>query len=567
MTRRVFVLTVLLVLLTLAPIGSVTAQEQTATPTAGGPNESTETPTVTPNTSTTADPATPTPTPDGSDTNNGGGDSGSGPAGSTQADLTIRQPDYVDQPVETTDENGTTVYQARGETLRITLENADASAVQNFGVEESEASLSERDGTYILEPEADGTYHLFWQADGEVYEAVISVEAASYVHLSEDEYEALQEDADNWEWVLTQFQRAGLLDRDASVEQAKAVIGDAVDWYEFYVSPFAALTGGFISIALLLVQEPGGWLFLAMLLLLFGVATFGSMKKIRTYRRQFKDVEDLDEAQREKWELDIKRAYSAQTLQDLGLTDGDAAAVKEHLDISNPRQLLERIVAEFGATRVIRTILDAYDQLGYAVRVERDAEGEITSAHMAPPETVAADVEVLGGDDDLPATDGGDLPATEFYAPAAAPDDVLLRLEWDQLDADKLWHPEVDAEGIDPPVSNSENTDTFDFITEAGVPVGEDGTDHYVIERREEFVDILIEVVEHSAASAYTDPEGRVRPEVDFVEFIHQFVSVSSEKYRLPLWHLRDVLIFARSQLDDNERLNELAERSRSGEL
>jgi len=88
-----------------------------------------------------------------------------------------------------------------------------------------------------------------------------------------------------------------------------------------------------------------------------------------------------------------------------------------------------------------------------------------------------------------------------------------------------------------------------------------------VLERREEFVDILLEVVEHVASSAYTDDDGRPRPEVDLVEFMHEFVSTGAEKYRLSWWHLRDILQYTRQQLDDNERLDELASQSEEGRL
>lgn len=503
---------------------------------------------------------TPTPTETETDTSSSGDNYESR---AREARLHVSQPSYVDTSVKESRQNGTMIYEASGEELIITLENVNASAVTNYGVEETDAQLVQREGAYVLTPDADGTYTVWWTTrDGATYEAFVQVTTANYVHLSADEHDAMSSKAGAWEDFVGELRHAGITHGDESIEELQSIADDAVAWYQFYLSPFSAMTGGFIAIVTILISEPGGWLFLALLLALFGVSTYTIVRRNRTLERQFRDIEDLDEADRKAWEQEIKTSAAKSTLQDWGLTDADSEAVKQHTGARNPRQFASWIAGNIGEIRIIRKILAAYEQLGHEIEVTRDAEDNIMSVELLEPDAnPAAEV-----NDDAVATDGGEV-TTETVKPSQASDAVIKRLDWTPLEGDIFWHPEVDTSEIEMPVQNDRNSDGFDLIDDADIPIGEDGSDHYILKRREEFVDVLLEIVEEAAASTYTDEDGRPRPEVDFIEMIYGFVSHGAEKYRLSFWDLRDVLLATRAQLDDDERLDQLATKSEDNEL
>jgi hypothetical protein len=522
------------------------AQTDTATPTPSGAE-------------TTAETATPTPTPTPS-----GGETGSSGGGDQGAALTITQPAYIDSAVDESTQDGQPLYEASGEQLLITVDNLPEDAeIQNYGVDADEATLIERGDTYVLQPDADGTFSVWWTtSQGETYSALVQVESANYVHVERERYDQTQSQADAWAGFVSELEQRGIVDNDASMSDLRGISEDAAAWYEFYLDPFSALTGGFVALLTILITQPGGWLFLALLFLVFGLSMYTIVRRNRTLERQFRDIEDLDEAERKAWEQEIKRAASKDTLQDWGLTDSDAEAIKQHTGARNPRQFAAWIADNIGEFRVVRTLLGAYEQLGHELEVRRDDSGEVLSVEL-----VAGDGD-FESEEDAVAADGGDV-AVERIAPTGeqATDDVLKRLSWTDLDGDVLWHPDVDSSKLDLPIQNERHSEGFDLIEEADIPIGEDGADHYILDRREELVGILIEVVEEAAASTYTDDDGRPRPEVDFVEMIYQFVSEGSEKYRLPFWHLRDILIETRKQLDDDERLDQLASKSEDNEL
>lgn len=549
MTRRIAsAAVVMLLIVAVAAVAPVGAVQSDATPTPQGAE-------------TTAQTATPTPTPTDTQSSGDGGDDPSTTA--RDAQLTITQPGYVDSPVQQSSQNGTLLYQASGEQLLITVDNVDVD-VQNYGVRESEATLTRQGDTYVLRPDADGTYSVWWTTgDGTTYEAFVQVETAAYAHVPQSQYDDQTAKADAWSEFVGKLEEHGIADGSESRDELLHIAEEAVAWYEFYLNPLASLSGGFIAIVTILATQPGGWLFLALLFLVVGLSTYTIVKRNRRLERQFRDIEDLDEAERKAWEQEIKRAASKDTLQDWGLTDADAEAIKQHTGARNPRQFAAWIADNIGELRVIRTLLGAYEQLGHRLEVRRTPEGDVMSVDLVyrdgddPPD--ADDVAADGG--------GGEDVSYEFVRPTEASKDVLKRLSWDRLEGDVLWHPDVDTARLDLPVQNDRHSDGFDLIEEADIPIGEDGADHYILERREEFVDILIEIVEEAAASTYTDEDGRPRPEVDFVEMVYQFVSVGSEMYRLPFWHLRDVLLATRGQLDDDERLDQLATKSEDNEL
>jgi len=83
----------------------------------------------------------------------------------SEADLTVRQPHYIEEDVRERTENGTKVYVAQGAELLITPENFEAENVTDYrtttdgGVLTYDSGL----GAYVFEPDAgEGTYDLEW---------------------------------------------------------------------------------------------------------------------------------------------------------------------------------------------------------------------------------------------------------------------------------------------------------------------------------------------------------------------------------------------------------------------
>ncbi len=154
-----------------------------------------------------------------------------------------------------------------------------------------------------------------------------------------------------------------------------------------------------------------------------------------------------------------------------------------------------------------------------------------------------------------------------YIKPSDADQEVIEALDWSSLSPDVLWHDDVDSSQLDMPVNNDAESEGTDLVEEFGVPIGEDGTQYHIIERREEFVDILVQIIEGIAASEFTDEEGRVRPDADLLDFLYTFSAVGAEGYRESLWDVRDILLRTRQKLDAGERMTDLAERSKNNEL
>lgn len=514
--------------------------------------------------------ATPTSNETATPTDTASGDSSGGdqqpPNRNVAADLFIEQPRHVSSTVQTATGSNSTTYTVNGRVLELEPNNFDTENVIRASVREDAATLrfDKSIGRYILDTQGTaGTYQVSFQTrvDGQIttYRATIKVQQAEFAHVAPGTLADLREQADQYEWVVDQFNAAGLLPDDASTDRVEAVIEDAVTWYTFYDNPLSGLSGQFLSFAIMLIRWPAGWVIIGTIFIVAFWRVGTTKKENRKLKRQFADIENINESKREAQERELKRILSMQTFQDLGLTDSDAQAVKEHCDVDNPRQFLDRFREYFSPTRSVGLLLSAYEQLDHEVRVKRSegsvVEAELVDTAAVPDGGVAAD-----------STDG--YPGMESYIkPSDADTETIEALDWDSIDPDVLWHDDVDTSKLDMPVNNDAESEGADLVEEFGVPIGEDGTQYHIIERREEFVDILVQIIEGIAASEFTDEEGRVRPDADLLDFLYTFSAVGAERYRESLWDLRNILLRTRQQLDAGERMTELAERSKNHEL
>ncbi len=545
--KRIATSLVVLCLLSSGSIGVVAADptptEETTTPTpTGTPNESA-------NTTLTND-------------NN----SEQGQTEPKQAELYVEQPRHVTSTVRTTSDDSAITYTVSGEIIEVEPLNFDAGTVVEASVRENEATLRFDDGIgrWLLDTQGvAGSYRLTFRtrANGTytTYHATINVEQADYAHLPPAQVDGMEEQAENWEWVVDEFQGAGLVSDGADVEQVQAVIEDAVTWYKFYDNPLSGLSGQFLTFAIMLAKWPAGWIILGAIATLAFWRVGATKKENRKLKRQFADIENIDESKREAQERELKRILSMKTFQDLGLTDTDAQAVKEHCGVENPRQFLDRFTSFFTEIQAVGLLLSAYDQLDHTISVTR-RDGEIIDAELVDDSAIAD-----GGVSADAGNDGNEMEDT--IRPSDADEVVIKALDWSELTPNVLWQDDVDVSKLDLPINNDAESEGEDLIDEFGIPIGEDGHQYHVIERREEFAEILIKIIEGIASSEFTDEEGRVRPEADLLDFLYTFTSVGAEQYRFSLWDMRDILLRSRQKLDAGERLADLADRSRDNQL
>jgi len=482
------------------------------------------------------------------------------------ADLYVEQPRHVSTSVQTSTGGNSTTYTADGRVLELEPQNFDVENVIRASVREDGATLrlDTSIDRYILDTQGTaGTYQLSFQTrvDGQVttYRATVKVQQAEFAHVAPSTLDEIRGQADQYEWVVSQFQSAGLLPDDASTDRVEAVIEDAVTWYTFYDNPLSGLSGQFLSFGIMLIRWPAGWVILGTIFIVAFWRVGTTKKENRKLKRQFADIENINESKREAQERELKRILSMQTFQDLGLTDSDAQAVKEHCDVDNPRQFLDRFREYFSPTRSVGLLLSAYEQLGHVIRVKRTdgsvVEAELVEGAAVPDGGVAAD-------------SPGENPGMESHIkPSDADGETIEALDWETISPDVLWHDDVDTAKLDMPVNNDAESEGTDLVEEFGVPIGEDGTQYHIVERREEFVEILVQIIEGIAASEFTDDEGRVRPDADLLDFLYTFSAVGAEGYRESLWDLRDILLRTRQKLDAGERMTDLAERSKNHEL
>ena len=482
------------------------------------------------------------------------------------AQLYIEQPRHVSTGVDTQTTKDGIIYTVNGRVLELEPQNFDPADVVRAGVQEDAATLrfDKSIGRYILDTQGtSGTFQLMFRtrADGEVttYHATVQVEQAEYAHLAPGTLDELRGQADQYDWIVSQFSDAGLMPDDPSEDRIEAVIEDAVTWYTFYDNPLSGLSGQFLSFGIMLIKWPAGWVILGTIFIVAFWRVGKTKKENRKLKRQFADIENINESQREAQERELKRILSMQTFQDLGLTDSDAQAVKEHCDVDNPRQFLDRFRDYFTPNRSIGLLLSAYEQLGHAISVQR-VDGQVVDAELVD------DATVPDGGVAIDAGDGTDQMAG-YIKPSDADGEIIEALDWDEISPDVLWHDDVDASKLDMPVNNDAESEGTDLVEEFGVPIGEDGTQYHIIERREEFVEILVDIIEGIAASEFTDEEGRVRPDADMLDFLYTFSAVNSERYRESLWDVKKILLRTRQKLDAGKRMTDLAERSKNHEL
>lgn len=582
MTDRSVALRVLLVALVIlsgvagamvAPAAaSVTATAPMWQVDAGAENDTnaTATPTPTPSTDSTSDETDSTSNENESEnantTSKGLGE------GEKATTLTVIQPSYAKGPVTMATHDGLKTYTASGDVLYVRTP-FNASAVVKAGVREDSASLewNEEQRRFVFNPNGKtGTYQLWFVVEANdgtrtTYRANLLVEVAKYVHLSEADHTDLKEGASAWDDVLDMAEDAGLCDpsSDASPEgefdACEGALKDAFEWYQFYLHPFSAFAGQTLGIVMMFVQWPAGWFLLSIVAVLYYVGKRRDRKQNRRYRAQFESIEDIDSAEKAAERRELNRNLNLKPFEELGLTVSGGAALREAFKVDTPRQALEKVREAFNIERMIRLLLSAYSQQGYRARVSVSDGGPnaMPAVDLVAPDEFETTVDDTGREVpvDPALVDLHDLDGSE-----------VLALDWSVLDPEVLWAEDVDPSKLRLPIANDATEE--DLVDALGIAISEDGANYAMLDRREEFADLLIDFIEHVAADDdVTDETGRLRKEVDFIDFMYTFTAMGSEQYRYPLWDLRDILLRARQRLDPSERMESAADQATQGEL
>lgn len=438
------------------------------------------------------------------------------------AALDIDQPRYISDPPGETTENGTRLYEVRGEYLEIEPTNFNQSDVTSFSVREDEATLSydKQDREYVLNTQGTaGTYHARWtvsEANNTVqYTASIRVLEADYTHVTSAQYEQLKRDAENGSTLRQSIAQSG--DPDKPVEQ-KVEFGNRVR--DFANNPFSAFTGQFMALQTLRFLTPAGWLDLGITILLVYGLTRGLYSTIGRLRKQLEKEEQISRREDEQYLKMYKGVLSGEQITDVdGIDDHQAAVLEERLG-TNLFTALRNFWTTWGADSLKQMYVDAMATVGYTVRTTRNEQGTLTN------------VEVLDPSDGEPLTDGGEgdentTGNAETLPLSNAPGDVVDAMTWEQVD-DRVFEKNPDISAVDHlMVANREND--RDLISELNISIPED------FQSRQNFMEAIGRFLSHIQKTDFTDEENYPREDRAVLNHVMAFTSIMEQEYDVPL--------------------------------
>jgi hypothetical protein len=488
------------------------------------------------------------------------------------ATLDVEQPSFIDSDPSIEEADNRTIYTVKGAEHTLTPRNFNVSNISSATISEDggQIELDARAQRYDVTVDSAGTYEVVFTAQTPAgpqrYVAVLDVTRVDYVHLSSEQAEARQEKADAYDTVRDAYEEYDLISEDDSISQANQVMEEAAVLTYFVGSPLAGLIRDFVLFGTLFGTRPAGWMLLSAVLLAVSLTSAFALRRYYKMKRKLPDIDDMDQSKRQAEARERERNLALQPFQELGFTDHDTQAVKEHFNVRNPRQAASKLQETWGMLRFVRSFLSAHAQNGDSVRVHRNDTGDVVGAELV------TDRDGASAGDGV-ATDGSGRPpeATRTETIALADhdgdldDDIVYALDWTAFDSSLIFDDHIDPAKLDLPVGNSPDDD--DLISEMEIPIGEDGDRTYHIERREEFAELWASLLGELDASTWTDDAGRPRPGIDFLEFMVTWTTHGAERFRLPVGDIRDLFLRARQHHDAGERLDDLAKRSRDNNL
>ncbi|WP_157744265.1 hypothetical protein [Halopenitus persicus] len=384
------------------------------------------------------------------------------------AELAISQPPHVDEAVgdPTTTEDGTPLYEAQGAELDLKPQNFAAEDVKSYGVAEDGGSMAydEQMEVYTLGADADGTYTVYWVVEEEVevesengngtttetrevrYEAAVRTEDTGGVYVSQERLNELENQSALAEQTLGELERLGYYDSQS--DDPEQFLGQVVQRYHLYTSPFAALSGSYTALAIGLISSIGG---------LIIIIQFGGYHTVVTERMRrklgiYESVEAEEGALADRAvEMDARdRLHKAAKVRPSDIVTDEAIAEAAEEDFG--RTLLDEETAFYQTVSPLNLAhdrLQAMGQVGYRALVERGGDGDIESAEIVEeaPEELAEDVEVneLDDPDEALVREVGDSrPVVDFdygehdidYSELKTPVSLDLEQTLDELDVE-----------------------------------------------------------------------------------------------------------------------------------
>lgn len=366
---------------------------------------------------------------------------------SQQADLAVQQPEYVDEDVTVSSENGSRVYHVHAGRVEIAPRNFQAEDVVAYGVETAGGRLTydEEFEEFVFEANQTGTYTLYWTTENQVtvnnssgngthletrqyrYETRVRVDGdLNLVHLPADSITEMRENSENWEEfnaTVNDLRNRGMLvslglkDLPSTEETIQAMITA----YLTFRDPLSVLTGNFTAAAIIIGTSVGGILFGLTLIAPFLVTVAFLYRKYNTKEsieaQEGRLSKRLAEFEQEK----LEQAIANKDFNDIWRDDHIADAMRHEGD--NPLQAWTNWASKLRDRFVVHSRLQAMSQCGYvAVVDERTATDGGTTPSGEP---LSARVV---HEDDLEDDHDRDVVSLEVE-----PDDPLLdALDWGQ---------------------------------------------------------------------------------------------------------------------------------------
>lgn len=481
--------------------------------------------------------------------------------GGERADLDIRQPSYVDSPVERSTTSNRTTYEVSGPQMQIRLESVDHDNVTASGVLDGSGSLEydeevdawvfdaeEESGTRVVYFDVKETYTVEVSSGNNTttetrsetvrHAATLSVEATNWNHRPAEVDEQLKKDAANWSSV------AGTARRLSDSDDVEATIEQAFEYYEFMTNPFASF-GADARGTIMMATRPGGLAVFGGILGLAAVILGGSLVRLHKRERQLSEAGDVDAARDDAY-LDMAEEILQQRDWEDFLPEHLARHCRNYLGrnayLGYKRYLLLR-----SPTHTKGLLLQLMGQVGYVGRARLE-DGEVVEAHVVRDPDVDEDV----------AADGGAATVDLERLDAESEEDrrFVDLVPGGDLDVDVLHRPdELDLDAVEWPIDEREASDSE--VLEA---INPQFPDDY--EDEEQLADTLGGLMKLVSTHDFTDEEGRPRRSRDLLSFLSELDSVLTDEVDFPLAHVqRRMLFLAADRMDEEEELRDHVDR------
>lgn len=325
-------------------------------------------------------------------------DSGDGNETETrEADVAITQSKYVSSAPDTKEnEKGRTVHEVTGRYIWLNPQNFDTEEVSDVYISSDSAEITHEQSTdrYLVTANEDGTYQVTFQVEEEhvvrdgntsvtetrprTYTTYLSVDDTGSSLASED----VRENADRWDSYSTEIE--GIYGEGVDVV---AQTNAAFEFHKFKANPMQYALESPFSAATMLFITFGGWVIIALFIMILLVTVRGTMAYVRKHERtagaRQAITEMIDEIEKEhiKQDLsgvDVHDAYADASVGDtvrraLGNASSMWDAFLYLVGVLDERSLTEDRLKLMGAT-------------GHAYQASRDDAGEVTDVTVQPDE-------------------------------------------------------------------------------------------------------------------------------------------------------------------------------------